>query len=276
MSNTQETKNQHTVPKCFLKNFSDDGITIYRKYKRAGNSELMNPIRLKGKNGATVKYKFYTLDFKYPMLVESNIYGNLIENQYNDIFDILVDDNKMCVTQEERCKILMSLLSLHCRTPKQFNLFFKQIPSEYKYEIDKIKEDYKVAHIKEILPKFIESHQFKIFKIFNIKDSSEFITCDNPVLILGENNQLKNNDYREQFNKDNIIVIPISSKYCCVLSNRNGISLDSKLFYNRIERIPVDCSFTQGVNFLTLQSAENEYYGTKRYMNAFFNFYNLV
>lgn len=79
------TRDQHTTPKCYLKNFSEDGKNIYRKFKRADepdkhrNSELNKPISLKS---ATVVEDFYTIDGgNNPMVVETTIYANDIENE---------------------------------------------------------------------------------------------------------------------------------------------------------------------------------------------------
>ncbi len=38
----QQVKDQHTIPKCYLKNFSDDGYSIFRKFKKVSKVELTN------------------------------------------------------------------------------------------------------------------------------------------------------------------------------------------------------------------------------------------
>jgi hypothetical protein len=153
------------------------------------------------------------------------------------------------------------------------------IPESALYEMDKIKEDYKGVHVKDILLNFIAAHQFKIIRIAKIKDTSEFITSDNPVLIVDSKGNLMNHKYREQFNIDNRILIPLDKKHCCILTNatdKNGISIYNKVFCNRIERVEVDCSFTQNINYLMLGSADKYYYGSERYMKAFFSIWKLV
>jgi hypothetical protein len=281
----QHTHNQHTVPICFLKNFSDDKIRIFQKLKKIHidfevvNNELKNPISLKNK--ATVEKDFYTIKSgREPMLVETMIYDREIENHYPRIYDLLINPQVKGFKMEERTRLLMCLLSLHCRTPKQFRLFFDtMIPESALYEMDKIKEDYKGVHVKDILPNFIAAHQFKIIRIAKINDTSEFITSDNPVLIVDSKGNLMNHKYREQFNIDNKILIPLDKKHCCILTNatdKNGISIYNKVFCNIIERIEVDCSFTQNINYLMLGSADKYYYGSERYMKAFFSIWKLV
>ncbi len=274
---------QHTTPKCYLKNFSDDGKTIYRKFKKVdkydrNNFDLNKPTSLKS---ATTKDNFYTVrSGRDPMLVETLIYSREIENHYPRFYNLLTDPNiEGLATMEDRSRLLMCLLSLHCRTPKQFKTFFEQVPEKYNHELEKIKEDYKGAHLLKTLTAFIEAHQFKIIRIVKITDTSEFITSDNPVLIVSPTGELKNNEFREQFNVLNIIIIPLDKKHCCILTDatdKNGISINGKVFYNKIERIDVDCSFTQNVNYLMLRSADEYYFGSEKYMKAYFSFIKLV
>lgn len=173
------------------KELSDDGINIYRKNKRKDddglrNKELAKPISLKE---ATTVDNFHTVsNGREPMLIEPLIYSKEIENYYPKYYEMLVNPTIIGYpTMEDRTRTLMALLSLHCRTPKPFNYFFNSVPKEFNYEITHIKEDYKGAHLLHTVTSFIEDHEFKIFGIATITDTSEFITSDNPVLILGEN-----------------------------------------------------------------------------------------
>jgi hypothetical protein len=283
MMNLQHTTNQHTTPRCYLKNFSDNGTTIYRKYKRVDseetrNEELQQPISLKK---ATVEDNFYTLSSATePMAIETLFYAREIENYYPKYYEMLIDPNIIGLpTMEDRSRMLMCMLSLHCRTPKQFRLFLEIVPDEHKYELDAIKQDYKALHIGEALTNFIAAHQFKVIRIARIIDTSEFFTSDNPVLIVDGQGNLQNHEFRQQFNIDNKILIPLDPKHCLILTgafDKNGISIQGKGFYNKIERIDVDCGFTQSINWWMLGSADKCYYGSQKYMNAFFSLYNLV
>lgn len=279
----QHTKSQHTTPKCYLKNFSEDGKTVHRKYKRVDsddlrNKELQQPVSLKS---ATVRDNFYTVSSgREPMLVETLIYSREIENYYPKYYEMLVNPNIIGLpTMEDRSRMLMCMLSLHCRTPKQFNLFFETVPEEFKNELDTIKEDYKGAHLIKVLPNFIEAHQFKIIQVARITDTSQFITSDNPVLIVDSEGNLKNTDFREQFNMDNKIMIPLDTKHCLILTHgyyKNGIPLQDKAFYNKIQRIDVDCGFTQNINRLMLGSGDQCYYGSQKYLEGLFTLYKLI
>jgi hypothetical protein len=277
------TTSQHTTPKCYLKNFSDDGSTVFRKFKRVDseenrNKELQQSVSLKK---ATVVDDFYTLSSATePMGIETLFYAREIENYYPKYYQMLVAPNiEGLPTMEDRSRMLMCMLSLHCRTPKQFRLFEELIPDDHKYELDAIKQDYKAYHAGEVLANFIAAHQFKVIRIARITDTSEFITSDNPVLIVDAQGKLRNHEFRQQFNMDNKIVIPLDPKHCLILTDaldKNGVSAYGKVFYNKIERVDVDCSFTQNVNWMMLESADKCYYGSQKYMNAFFSLFNLV
>ena len=282
----QNTTKQHTTPKCYLKNFSEDRTKIFQKSKtihvddETVAKELKRPISIKKK--ATVVEDFYTVKSgREPMLIETLIYDNEIENHYPRIYKLLINPEVQGFNMEERTRLLMCLLSLHCRTPKQFRLFFEFVKPMVNdpVEMEKVKEDYKAVHVKDILPNFIAAHQFKIIRIAKITDTSEFVTSDNPVLIVDDKGNLKNLQYREQFNIDNKILIPLDRKHCCILTNatdKNGISIYNKVFYNKIERVDVDCSFTKNVNYLMLRSADKTYFGSEKYLKAFFSLWKLV
>jgi len=90
---------------------------------------------------------------------------------------------------------------------------------------------------------------------------------------------LLNHKFKEQFNSANKIIVPLDKKNCCILTDatdKNGVSINGKLFYNKIDRIQVDCSFTQDVNYRMLESADKYYFGSKDYLKAYFGLVKLV
>lgn len=279
----QHVKDQHTTPKCYLKNFSEDGITIFRKFIKvsdddAHNIELLKPVSLKK---ITTKEHFYTVDQgTEPMVIESIFYAREIENYYSKYYDLLTNPNVYHLdSQDDRTRILMCLLSLHCRTPKQFDYFFKSVPEKFANDIEQIKEEYKRTHIGKTLIKFIEAHEYKTITIVKISDSSEFITSDNPVLILNPDGELVNHKFREQFNRDNVILIPLDHKHCCILKNatdKNGISIDGRVFYNKIKRIEENCNFVWEINAKMVKSTEFYCFGREKYINTFFSVFKFT
>ena len=173
----------------------------------------------------------------------------------------------------------MCLLSLHCRTPKQFNYFFNSIPLKFNKKIDLIKEEYKTSHIGNTLVNFIQAHEYKTITVVRVIDNSEFITSDNPVLILNPKGELINHRFNEQFNKDNIILIPLDHKHCCILKNatdKNGINIDGKVFHNGIKRIEENCNFVWEINEKMLKSADLFCFGREKYIKTFFKVFKFT
>lgn len=151
--------NQHTTPRCYLKNFSDDGKTIYQKSKTVYvdaakiEEELNVPVSVKK---ATTQKDFYTVDTgREPMLVETLIYDREIESYYTEVYSMLINPTAQDFNMERRMRLLMCLLSLHCRTPKQFGFFFDFVKPMVKDDLDlkNTMEDYKVAHLSDVLKK---------------------------------------------------------------------------------------------------------------------------
>lgn len=279
----QNTKDQHTVPKCYLKNFSPDGKRIFQKFKRVDslavlrNKELKRPISLKS---ATVVENFYTLaDSNNDMLIESDFYANFIENEYSEVYDLLVNPKIDKFDMDQRRKLINFFISLHVRTPKQFEVFFNTVPESYKYEIEKIKEDYKLAHVKDVFRNAVIAHEFKVVHIFRLIDNSEFITSDNPVLFVNRFGALVSNYFEEQFNIDNKIFIPIDKKHCCILSEGsdvNGISFREKCFYNKVVRKDVNVDFASQVNLMMFDNAHKFLFGSEFFLTALFKLFKFT
>ncbi|HTL81304.1 MAG TPA: DUF4238 domain-containing protein [Bacteroidia bacterium] len=278
---TQPTHDQHTTPKCYLKNFSNGESFIYHKVKRNHTNdedlqkEFNRPLPL---SKATVVRDFYTVKSGIePMLVEKLIYMKEIEDYYTKIYNRLIDTNVEYLEEEEHLRLLMFLLSLHCRTPKQFELFFSTIPEENHFEMDKIKEDYKAYHLLEILPRVINAHGNKRIAIATITDSSEFITSDNPVLFVDKEENIKNHVFDEQFNESNGIIIPIDPKHCCILSNApiDKKNLGFEFSRKRISRIDIDIKTVQRINHLMVFSADKYFFGSENYIKGFFTLWKL-
>lgn len=280
--NLQHTNKQHTIPKCYLKNFSDDGINIYKKAKAnyvdddALQKELKNPIPLRH---ATVENNFYTVNTgSQPMAIETIFYANFIEKSYPNIYKLLIDSDRLFITEEERAEILRFFLSLHLRTPKQFKTFFNSVSAEYQDEMELIKEDHKAAHLVKLLPPFMEAHEFKQFRVMKIQENYEFLTSDNPVIIIDEKGKIKSLEYEEWFNRKNKIVVPLDTKHCLVMlntSSSDGTDLYGKIYVNIIDRIDADVPSAQSANMLTLANADKYFFGSKAFMTGFFSVFKI-
>lgn len=274
---TQQTKNQHTVPQCYLKNFSADGLKIFGKEK-IPDTNPKTPRNYELKKGRyiesqTIVLDHYTLNNSPdPMIIERDFYAYKAEKDYTELYNILIDPNVTTITPLERCKIFTSLLSLHCRTKKQFDIFL-EIAKEHTTPEDVIKaeQDYKVAHLEMTLLNFIAAHQNKTIAVITISDHTEFLTSDNPILIINRKEEIKNWDFREQFNPDNQIILPINPKTCVVFAQAK----DPKDQFV-IHRMTRDIKYVQEQNFMQIDSAEKTIYGTEDYIKMFFTMVRLA
>lgn len=273
----QQTKKQHTVPQCYLKNFSADGLKIFGKEKISDtNPNIPRNYELKkGKyiESQTIVLDQYTLNNSPdPMIIERDFYAYKTEKDYSELYNILIDPNVTTITPLERCKIFTSMLSLHCRTKKQFDLFI-EIAKEFTTPEDliKAKQDYKVAHLEMTLLNFIAAHQNKAIAVITISDHTEFLTSDNPILIINKKEENKNWDFREQFNPDNQIILPINPKTCVVFAQAKK---PKDLFI--IHRMTRDIKYVQEQNFMQIHSAEKTIYGSENYIKMFFTMVRLA
>jgi hypothetical protein len=281
-TNLQHTNKQHTVPKCYLKNFSDAGTHIYTKSKtnHVNDEKLKQELKMpKSLKQVTVFDNFYTVKSgSQPMAVETIFYANYIEKPYPELYKLLIDSERKIISMDERKNLLTFFLSLHLRTPRQFNTFFNSIPSEHRHEMEVIKEDYKAAHLAKVLPHFIAAHEYKQFRVMRIKDNYKFFTSDNPVMIIDKNGNIKSLQYAEWFNRENRIVVPLDTMHCLVMLNTmssDGIDLDGKIYVNLIDRIDVDVSRAQSVNMMTLGNADKYFFGSKDFITSFFSVFKL-
>jgi len=275
------TKKQHTVPRSFLKNFSEDGINLYYKYvdiKDQFYSEKSKIGKVALKSATTVN-DFYTLkDNINPMLVEHEFYSSKIENNYNNYYNYLINDNKLIISDTEWAEICLLTFSLYCRTPKQFENYYKTYKNllinnninDINHIINLEKENYKIKHITDTLTNFTNVHQFKNLKVATIIDSSEFLIGDNPLILINENKEVK--EHQDQFDIDYSFLLPINNKKCLIFYNVYFKNKKQLVHSKRIERIDVTCEFTRQANLHIIRNAEKYVYGTEKFLNVFFSF----
>ncbi len=268
LSNNKEiTKHQHTIPECYLKNFIDDDSLLYQRDKTLDNSKNT---RIVSVDNATVKRKFYTLKGSHPMLMETDIYGNLLEKDYPKMYNYLISKNPEDLDLSTKESILIFFFSLYCRTPKHFNIFLKSVPNEYLFELDKIKEDYKIAHFKDVVMGMVDAHKWKKFTMITSVDSSEFITCDNPLIIQNKLGQLETHTFGSQRIVDYNIAIPLNRKKCLLLTN--FIDHNNQIIYNhsgnfRIYQGTANQEYVDNINLLLQGTSERYIYGSKKGLN---------
>jgi hypothetical protein len=204
-------KRQHTIPKCYLENFSDeDGFVWVLDTK--DNIFKTNPENI------LVESHFYTITLKNgekSFFIEDTLAN--IEGAYATLFRDKISKD-LFLTDEERAKVAIFIAALFLRTKphreglknmfeklktsmedwkKQFELlspeareFSSNVPSSgetiHMKDVEDYLKNYKDEHSVSILTQLPEVAQI----IFNMKwsvwknENNSFVTCDNPLTLL--------------------------------------------------------------------------------------------
>lgn len=246
----QEVKNQHFVPRTYLKHFAEKRNKNY--YIKA--LSIANPLseNIEEKNTKKICFEkhLYTLPgntVRERMLLEK-FYGDEFEQHYNAVYDMLVNPQKNQLTEAERELIIGTVTTMLYRVPrwiKQHNEVKKRI---YKAAFDFYeqtgKDQFSIGGIKvsvkgKTLEEFLEEDQVaskpsqvitqleaamalvpvrlandNIF-IIKLEDAdSKFITSDNPVIIQNIDGGLHP---VQPFNPSNIMKLPLDCNHILML-----------------------------------------------------------
>lgn len=245
--------NQHYVPRVYLKNFSlarNNEYFVNAYDKTTKNNFLVNIKKICGEKD------LYTLDindkdYGDPLIIESG-YANYFEPLYDKIYKLLVDDNVVAISLEQRNEILVGIFQLFFRNTKMLNdmidyhcqnlewLYhkakfesndkFHYIDREYEVNrnLHEIKEGFKIdtryyfkkQHF-QAFAQLVLSNSYQSINIYKLVDDSKFITCDNPL----SNVNLKQ-DSKNPFQRISQFFLPLNEKYCLFLFNDKTKALD--------------------------------------------------
>jgi hypothetical protein len=205
---------QHFVPKVYLKNFAvqireDYFIDVYDKNEnRFFNTNIKNICSEKD---------LYTLDdqsiISKDKLVFEKFFSQSIEPMYQKCFNILTNDNICKINHQQRIELLLGIFQLYSRNPNLFKeiidndrlnitrLYEKAIKDEQRIilyrstEFDLAQNTlgsiiqsienqtltfFKEKHVQG-LSEIGTAHEDIIFHVSKIRDSSSFISGDNPM-----------------------------------------------------------------------------------------------
>lgn len=208
--------NQHYVPRAYLKNFAEKKgkeffVDVFDKndsrYFKTNIKNICSEVDL------------YTLDedtlVAKDLFIVEKIYANGIEPLYLKAYDILTNNNIFHLTHVQRAEVLIGIFQLYIRNPS----FLSRTISAHKIRIrniyneakkkgekgmsyigddfsfkewefesivdfieNKITKDFKEKHISGI-GEIGNFHERARFEISIIKDDSEFITSDDPLIM---------------------------------------------------------------------------------------------
>lgn len=208
--------NQHYVPRVYLKNFADKKgseyfIDVYDKVKKKTfNTNIIN---------ICAERHLYTLDedskINGDVMAIEKMFADGFEPAYQRAYDLLINDEIIKITNEQREEILGAVLQLYTRNPRILKIsiahhtelitkaYAKSI-NDSKKGLTYLNEDYSfrewteqmiIDHVTTLVNKdfkignihrLIEVgtfHEFAKMEVRKIKGSSTYFTSDNPLVI---------------------------------------------------------------------------------------------
>lgn len=277
-----ETKKHHFVPRTYLKNFAhkkndDFYVSVLQKdqpFEKIFESNIIN---------VCAENHLYTLTGNNESRLQlENIYSNIFENEYADLFSILTNDDIWDITTDKKISIVSAVITMFYRTKKwinEYNIFEDEALNKIfqtckQYEADHyINTNGKRINIKDMsleelqynqknitrIPiiltqlktalKLIEAKQFDNINVFKINDNSEFITSDNPVLARNINKTIT-----IPFDIDNAYYLPISNKYLLSIFPKEDLPVNTKIIRMGISKEQVahfnNCQLSNSDKFI--------------------------
>lgn len=252
-----EAKKHHFVPRTYLKNFAhrkndDFYVSVLQKDQPCEKIFESNIINVCAEN------HLYTLTGNNESRLQlENIYSNIFENEYADLFSILTNDDIWDITTEKKRSIVSAVITMFYRTKKwinEYNIFADealnkifQVCKQYNADhyintngeriniknksLEELQYNQKnITRIPIILTqlktalRLIEAKQFDNINVFKITDNCEFITSDNPVVVRNTNKMMT-----IPFDIDNAYYLPISNKYLLSIFPNEDLPVNTKV-----------------------------------------------
>ena len=248
---SQETKRQHFVPRSYLKNFGftkKESTQIWACDKKDDNRMFLSNIQ----NVALQKH-FYTLsgDTREKRQIIEKFYADNIENDYNEVYQILIDPQKVKISEDERQKIIITILSIYYRNPiwlnKHNSVWESALTSSYSMlshpdcneqriglpdgsyidcegkslaeVIEEVRKDHHQKFLLEHLKytfSLVRARLNDNISVIKLGGDKEYITSDNPVIM----NNI-NSSHIIPFNVENFIKLPIDPKHQLVIAPKS-------------------------------------------------------
>ena len=274
-----ETKKCHFVPGTYLKNFAiRKGDDFYVNF--LNKNEPCDKITESNISDICAENHLLKLDGndKSKQKLE-DIYTDIFENHYDNLFSVLTDDRVLEITDELKKSTVSAVVTMFYRTKKWTDLLGYHADGDT-IKIDQLRNQFKVDHyfnskgakvgfqnktLEELevshknitrIPliitqlkvalKLIEAKQFDCINVYKIADDSEFITSDNPVLAI---NMQKMRTMH--FDIKNAYYLPISTKYLIAIFPKEELPLQ-----NKIIRLMIDKEWVESFNTMQLFHSE--------------------
>ncbi len=284
--------NQHFVPRLYLKQFSSKKgkeyfVDVYDKIEKCFFNTNIKKI--------CAENDLYTLDssFHNDIFTVEKIYSELIEPMYQKSYDILTNDEIFKISDQERLEILVGVIQLFQRNPRNLNNLIKfhlaeieklftlatkenkkgltYLSEDFSFRewseeaikqhfIKIITKDFKEEHLKRTM-EIANYHFFAKIEVIKILDNSTFITSDFP--FLSEDIIAKTEN---PFLKSKQFTIPLNPSYALKIYHDNTKELN--IIY-RLE-IPHGNGTTASINSTVDQKSIRFLIGSKNSFEEYF------
>jgi hypothetical protein len=248
----QETKRQHYVPETYLNKFGTERKENEFQVFALNKQKLKNPFPV-NTSKICVETNLYTLDGrsqKERQLIE-DFYSNKIENKYNEIYEILTNDNIREVTLAQKELIIATAITLLFRVTKwltSHNSFIERVFEKAMQTAEQVGKNYfffegkemsfKGKSLKELVTEYAQKNkegniitQLKLaLKLIEIRKSDtisiiklndethSFVTSDNPIALYNFKTR-----FFAPFDPENIISLPLNQKYKLTIYPNDGL-----------------------------------------------------
>jgi hypothetical protein len=290
---------QHYIPRSYLKNFAirkgknNYFVDVYLKKDEVLREQI---------DTRTICYEkhLYTLhntndSEKYALEL---YYANNVDNEFQNIYKLLVDKKKKILTKDEKLKVLYVSLSLYFRTPIHLNnsnsftdLIFERLRLNAdqngiimtsmfgdrnevhidelnelkKIEKEKAKKKFHIQHLEKWFD-FVEHKYQSTINVIEIQDKdAHLITSDNPVVI----REWRTTEFKGLFNPDNVITLRLDTKHFLEI-HPTAIAQNEY----EIQRFVHDRDYVFTTNAITEQNATNLLIGKRKTIDQHFNIQN--
>ncbi len=286
-----DSKNQHYIPRSYLRNFAheirkkgeEEEYYVYVRFR----GEKFHSVNIKNICSESYFYSIPEVEEEFKNFIEKN-YADKIDVLYPKIYNLIINDDYKKISESERANIIVGCLSLYFRTPKFFKIIERNCKSLIedlkKYHNDKTEKRFTTYLYKQVdlqaldyervsfdfqnkhkafilrehyrvLADFLGYKQNAGIGISKLVDKSEFITCDNPVIIRNK----KTGKFHDLYDPDNLIMLPINNKYLVTVLPNTEESL-----YHSFNRIESNFIQTLTVNIDIEKNSEQWIIGTPR------------
>ncbi len=284
---------QHYVPQVYLKNFSikrkkNYYIDVYDKTNdKCFNTNIAN---------ICGELHLYTLTVGNDPLFVENLYSRIFEPLYEEVYNNLINDKIINISNKARERILGAVFQLYFRNAKILNdaldvhtsniqKNFNQIESiknkgftyfrkefytnkDLSTQIEEFKENlresFKIGHMHGFY-NLIKTNDNQIISVQKVVDDSKFVTSDNPLKSFNADGSPTN-----PFLSVSQFLLPLNEKYCLYLYN------DKTKNKNKIYRDNVFNGKTFLANGYMIDSSTRFVFGDYRQIQNLLHFKEVV